>query len=45
MSATRKHSRGHVPNSFGIRVDAPLNVWAGWVIPFGSRIILLGANQ
>ncbi len=36
---------GHVPNSFGIRVDAPLNVWAGWVIPFGSRIILLGANQ
>ncbi len=33
---------GHVPNSFGIRVDAPLVVWAGWVIPFGSRIILLG---
>ncbi|MFN8384945.1 MAG: rhodanese-like domain-containing protein [Anaerolineales bacterium] len=36
---------GHIPNSFGIRVDAPLNVWAGWVIPFGSRIVLLGANQ
>ncbi len=35
---------GHIPNSFGIRVDAPLVVWAGWVIPFGSRIILLGAN-
>jgi hydroxyacylglutathione hydrolase len=35
---------GHVPNSFGIRVDAPLNVWAGWVIPFGSRVILLGAS-
>jgi hydroxyacylglutathione hydrolase len=35
---------GHVPNSFGIRVDAPLIVWAGWVIPFGSRIILLGEN-
>lgn len=33
---------GHVPNSFGIRADAPLVVWAGWVIPFGSRIILLG---
>jgi hydroxyacylglutathione hydrolase len=32
---------GHIPNSFGIRVDAPLVVWAGWVIPFGSRIILL----
>ena len=35
---------GHVPNSFGIRVDAPLVVWAGWVIPFGSRIILLGES-
>ncbi len=36
---------GHIPNSFGIRVNAPLIVWAGWVIPFGSRIILLGENQ
>lgn len=35
---------GHIPTSFGIRVDAPLVVWAGWVIPFGSRIILLGEN-
>ncbi|HEU0294013.1 MAG TPA: MBL fold metallo-hydrolase [Anaerolineales bacterium] len=33
---------GHIPNSYGIRVDAPLVVWAGWVIPFGSRILLLG---
>lgn len=37
-------SAGHIPNSFGIRVDAPLIVWAGWVIPFGSRIILLGED-
>jgi len=35
---------GHIPNSYGIRVDAPLIVWAGWVIPFGSRIILLGES-
>lgn len=35
---------GHIPNSFGIRVDAPLVVWAGWVIPFGSRIILLSES-
>jgi hydroxyacylglutathione hydrolase len=25
-------------------VDAPLVVWAGWVIPFGSRIVLLGES-
>jgi hydroxyacylglutathione hydrolase len=35
---------GHIPNSFGIRVDAPLVVWTGWVIPFGSRIVLLGES-
>jgi len=35
---------GHVPGSYSIRVDAPLVVWAGWVIPFGSRIVLLGES-
>jgi hydroxyacylglutathione hydrolase len=32
---------GHIPNSYGIRVDAPLTTWAGWLIPFGSRIVLV----
>jgi len=36
---------GHIPGSYGIRVDAPLVVWAGWVIPFGSRIVLLGESS
>jgi hydroxyacylglutathione hydrolase len=35
---------GHIPDSYGIRVDSPLVVWAGWVIPFGSRILLLGES-
>jgi len=35
---------GHIPNSYGIRLEAPLIVWAGWVIPFGSRILLLGES-
>jgi hydroxyacylglutathione hydrolase len=35
---------GHVPNSYGIRVDAPLTTWAGWLIPFGSRIVLVGES-
>ena len=38
----KQFAAGHIPNSYGIRVDAPLVVWAGWVIPFGSRILLLG---
>jgi hydroxyacylglutathione hydrolase len=33
---------GHIPHSYGIRVDAPLTTWAGWLIPFGSRIVLVG---
>ena len=40
----KQFAEGHVPNSYGIRVDAPLTTWAGWVIPFGSRIILLAES-
>jgi hydroxyacylglutathione hydrolase len=35
---------GHVPGSTGIPLTAPLNVWAGWVIPFGAPIILTGSE-
>jgi hydroxyacylglutathione hydrolase len=35
---------GHIPNSYGIRVDAPLTTWAGWLIPFGSRIVLVAES-
>lgn len=35
---------GHVPRSYGIRVDAPLTTWAGWLIPFGSRIVLVAES-
>lgn len=40
----KKFGAGHIPNSYGIRLDAPLVVWAGWVIPFGSRIVLLAES-
>jgi hydroxyacylglutathione hydrolase len=35
---------GHIPNSYSIRVDAPLTTWAGWLIPFGSRIVLVAES-
>jgi hydroxyacylglutathione hydrolase len=41
----RQFAAGHIPNSYGIRVDAPLTTWAGWMIPFGSRIVLVGENS
>ena len=37
-------AKGHIPKSLGIRVDAPLVTWAGWTIPFGSRIVLLAED-
>jgi hydroxyacylglutathione hydrolase len=40
----RKFGAGHIPNSSGIRVDAPLTTWAGWLIPFGSRIVLVAES-
>ena len=36
---------GHIPNSYGIRVEAPLTTWAGWLIPFGSRIVLVAESN
>jgi hydroxyacylglutathione hydrolase len=40
----KQFGAGHIPSSYGIRVDAPLTTWAGWLIPFGSRIVLVGAS-
>lgn len=34
-------AKGHVPNAYGIPLDAPLATWAGWVIPFATPLILV----
>ena len=41
----KQFGAGHIPNSYGIRVDAPLTTWAGWLIPFGSRIVLVAESM
>jgi len=40
----KQFGAGHIPKSYGIRVDAPLTTWAGWVIPFGSRFLLVAES-
>ncbi|HEX6270935.1 MAG TPA: MBL fold metallo-hydrolase [Anaerolineales bacterium] len=40
----RRFAAGHIPSAYGIRVDAPLTTWAGWLIPFGSRIALVAES-
>jgi hydroxyacylglutathione hydrolase len=37
----RKFAQGHIPNAYGIPLTTPLSTWTGWVIPFGSPIILV----
>lgn len=36
---------GHVPGSYGIPLATPLLSWTGWVIPFGSPIILVADDS
>jgi hydroxyacylglutathione hydrolase len=34
-------AEAHIPGAYGIRVEAPLVTWAGWLIPFGAPLILV----
>lgn len=40
----KQFGQGHIPNSYGIFVNAPLVVWAGWVIPFEAKILLVAES-
>jgi hydroxyacylglutathione hydrolase len=37
----REFAAGHIRDSYGIPLASPLVTWAGWVVPFGSQIILV----
>jgi hydroxyacylglutathione hydrolase len=37
----RDFMAGHIPASYGIPLGAPLITWAGWVVPFGTPVILI----
>ncbi len=34
-------AEGHIPGSYGIPLASPLITWGGWVVPFGSAMILV----
>jgi len=36
---------GHIPDSYGINVDTPVLVWVGWLIPFGTPLVLVTKNE
>jgi hydroxyacylglutathione hydrolase len=37
----REFAAGHIRGSYGIPLDAPLITWVGWVVPFGTPLILI----
>ncbi|MGQ0604111.1 MAG: MBL fold metallo-hydrolase [Anaerolineales bacterium] len=37
----RRFAEGHIPGAYGIQVSAPLSTWAGWLIPFGTPLVLV----
>jgi hydroxyacylglutathione hydrolase len=40
----RVFAEAHIPDSYGIALDAPLATWAGWLIPFGTSLVLLAGD-
>jgi hydroxyacylglutathione hydrolase len=40
----RLFGEGHLPRAYGIALDAPLVTWAGWLIPFGTALVLVTAS-
>jgi hydroxyacylglutathione hydrolase len=34
-------AEGHIPGAYGIALDTPLITWAGWLIPFGTPLVLV----
>ena len=35
----------HIPCAYGIAVEAPLITWAGWLIPFGTPLVLVSDGR
>ncbi|HET7377076.1 MAG TPA: rhodanese-like domain-containing protein, partial [Anaerolineae bacterium] len=36
--------QGFIPNSYCITLEAPLIAWAGWLIPFGTPLVLIATD-
>lgn len=37
----RAFATGHLRGAYGIPLSAPLITWAGWLVPFGTRLVLV----
>jgi hydroxyacylglutathione hydrolase len=37
----REFAAGYIPEAYCIQLSAPLITWAGWLVPFGSELVLV----
>ena len=38
---SRAIAEGYIPGAYGIALTAPLTTWVGWLIPFGTPLVLV----
>ncbi len=41
----RLFADGHLPGAYGIALETPLITWAGWLIPFGTPLVLVADSE
>jgi hydroxyacylglutathione hydrolase len=45
MRSIHDYARGHIPRSFHIELRAAFGSWVGWVVPFGTPVILVAETK
>jgi hydroxyacylglutathione hydrolase len=45
MRSVHDYARGHIPGAFHVELRAVFGSWVGWVVPFGTPIILVSETR
>jgi hydroxyacylglutathione hydrolase len=45
MRSIHDYARGHIPRSFHVELRAGFSSWVGWVVPFGTPVILVSETK
>jgi hydroxyacylglutathione hydrolase len=45
MRSIHDYARGHIPRSFHVELRAAFGSWVGWVVPFGTPVILVAETK
>jgi hydroxyacylglutathione hydrolase len=45
MRSIHDYARGHIPRAFHVELRAAFGSWVGWVVPFGTPVILVAETK